>query len=59
MVLIKTKSKLMTGKIHYLKKEFVICASVNINEKDKVKWSPQGRFVIVNTGEVSECVYIT
>ena len=49
----------MTGKIHYLKKEFVICASVNINEKDKVKWSPQGRFVIVNTGEVSECVYIT
>ena len=52
MVLIKTKTRLKTGKIHYLKKEFVICSTIEINEGDKVKWSPQGRYIIVNTGDV-------
>jgi len=52
MVLIKTKTRVITGRIHYLKKEFTVCSSITIKDTDKVKWSPQGRYIIINTGEV-------
>jgi len=52
MVLIKTKTRVITGRIHYLKKEFTVCSSIPIKDTDKVKWSPQGRYIIINTGEV-------
>ena len=54
MVFTKCANKVYIGKIHYFKKEFqqLFSFSLNNNKNVDIKWSPQGKFLTVNEGNV-------
>jgi len=52
MVYLHYSDKVIIGKIHFLKKEFKNINTITIPENSEVKWSPQGKYLIVNTGDV-------
>lgn len=52
MVYVKCKDRLYIGRIHYLKKEFVNLFSIPLNRIQDAKWSPEGKYLIVNEGTV-------
>ena len=54
MVLSRCKDRVFVGRIHYFKKEFTQVFSMNVNPKQNVdiRWSPQGKYLAVNEGNV-------
>lgn len=52
MIYLTYAKKIVVGKIHFLKKEFSVVGEISIPENSETKWSPQGKYLIVNTGEV-------
>jgi hypothetical protein len=53
MVLSKTNNKVFVGRIHYFKKEFTQLFSMPLNKNVNIKWSPQGKFIVANEGNVN------
>ena len=52
MMLLRNKSNISIGRIHYLKKEFVILFSIPNANIVEAKWSQQGKYLIVNEADV-------
>lgn len=52
MIYLHYNEKVIVGKIHFLRKEFNIVNTIDIPENSEIKWSPQGKYLIINTGEV-------
>jgi hypothetical protein len=53
MVMCKSADRVVIGKIHYLKKEFTPIYNINIRNALDVVWSPQGKYLSVNEGNVN------
>ncbi len=52
MCSIKFKDRISIFRLHYLKKEFLPIHSIPNSGIQSVRWSPQGRYFVVNTGDV-------
>jgi hypothetical protein len=52
MCSIKFKDRIVLFRLHYLKKEFLPIHTIPNNSLQTVRWSPQGKYFIVNTGDV-------
>jgi len=52
MVYLHYNEKVIIGKIHFLRKEFSIINTISIPENSEIKWSVQGKYLIINTGDV-------
>jgi hypothetical protein len=52
MVFLHYNEKVTIGTIHFLKKEFTLIKEIPIKENSEVKWSPEGKYLIINNGEV-------
>jgi hypothetical protein len=52
MVFLHYNEKVTIGTIHFLKKEFTFIKEIPIKENSEVKWSPEGKYLIINNGEV-------
>ncbi len=57
MTMVKCNDRVFVGKIHYLKKEFQMLSKFMLNKQIDVKWSPQGKYLLMNEGNVSEIIY--
>ncbi len=53
MVMARCNNRVFIGSIHYFKKEFTQIFSLNLNKNVSVKWSPQGKFLVANEGNVN------
>jgi len=53
MVFLHYNEKVTVGVIHFLKKEFTLIKEIPIKENSEVKWSPEGKYLIINDGEVN------
>jgi hypothetical protein len=52
MVMAKCKDRVFVGRLHYFKKEFQQIFSLTLPQNVQVKWSPQGKFLVTNEGNV-------
>lgn len=52
MIYLHYVDRVIIGKIHFHRKEFSIVNTIKIPENSEIKWSPQGKYLIINTGEV-------
>ena len=48
MFFLKSKEDISVGKVHYLKKEMKINYKIKNENINSIKWSPQGKYLIVN-----------
>ncbi len=46
------KDRIVLFRLHYLKKEFLPLYTIPSNKAQKIKWSPQGKYFVVNEGDV-------
>ncbi len=53
MMMGRCKDKVFVGRIHYFRKEYQNIFSMNLSPNVQVKWSPQGKFLVTNEGNVS------
>jgi hypothetical protein len=56
MVMAKCKDRVFVGRLHYFKKEFQQIFSLTLSQNIQVKWSPQGKFLITNEGNVTKTI---
>lgn len=52
MVSLKCKDKIVIGRIHYLKKEFLPITTIPLSKVQTLKWSPQGKYLVIMEGNV-------
>jgi hypothetical protein len=50
MCSIKYKDKVILYRLHYLKKEFLPLYTIPYSKVSGIKWSPQGRYLVINEG---------
>ncbi len=53
MIMVKCTNRAFVGRIHYLKKEFQTVFSLAMSKPLDIKWTPQGKYMIVNEGNVN------
>lgn len=58
MVLSKANNKVFVGRIHYFKKEFTQLFSMPLNKNVNIKWSPQGKYIVANEGNVTNLKFL-
>ena len=52
MIMANCNNRLFVGKIHYLKKEFQQVFTYPMTKPLDIKWSPQGKYLVLNEGNV-------
>ena len=58
MVMVRCKDRVFVGRLHYFKKEFQQLFTLNLNQNVNVRWSPQGKYLVTNEGNVRKNCFI-